>query len=75
VAFDEVGLDWRKHVVQDPSLIRPAEVDLLVGDARKAKRGLGWAPNVRFPDLVKRMVRADVARLRGEAKLAGGGST
>src|ERR1043165_8746043 len=48
VAFECVGLDWRKYVVQDPALIRPAEVDLLIGDPSKAKRILGWTPTVTF---------------------------
>src|SRR5881396_3308754 len=59
-AFDHVGLDWRGHVVQDPALVRPAEVDLLVGDAGKAKRVLGWEPAVRFDELVRRMVDSDL---------------
>jgi GDPmannose 4,6-dehydratase len=62
-AFDCVGLDWRKYVVQDASLIRPAEVDLLVGDSSKARRELGWQPQVGFGELVRGMVEADVRRL------------
>ena len=53
-------LDWRKYVVQDPALIRPAEVDLLIGDAGKAQRKLGWQPEVNFPELVRMMVGADL---------------
>jgi GDPmannose 4,6-dehydratase len=64
LAFERVGLDWRKHVVQDPSLVRPAEVDLLIGDATKAREVLGWKPTVTFPQLVHRMVDADLRRLR-----------
>jgi GDPmannose 4,6-dehydratase len=63
LAFDYVGLDWRAHVVVDPSLIRPAEVDHLVGDASKAGRVLGWEPTVTFPQLVRLMVDADLAAL------------
>ena len=63
-AFDCVGLDWKKYVVQDPELFRPAEVDLLVGDASKARRVLGWKPTVSFEGLVRRMVEADLAKLR-----------
>ena len=63
MAFETAGLDWRKYVVQDPSLIRPAEVDLLIGDAGKAKKKLGWTPKVGFKDLIQRMVRADLKRL------------
>ncbi len=64
VAFGCVGLDWRQYVKTDPAFIRPAEVDLLVGDASKARRVLGWAPEVTFRALVEMMVRADLERLR-----------
>lgn len=64
VAFGCVDLDWQQYVVQDPALIRPAEVDLLVGDASKAKNLLGWEPEVTFQGLVERMVKADLARLQ-----------
>ncbi|HVS37887.1 MAG TPA: GDP-mannose 4,6-dehydratase [Gemmataceae bacterium] len=63
-AFHCVGLDWRRHVVQDPSLVRPAEVDLLIGDASKAQRELGWRPQVGFRELVQRMVAADLQALQ-----------
>ena len=63
IAFARVGLDWQKHVVIDPKLVRPAEVDLLLGDARKAREQLGWKPRVSFRELVERMVDADLARL------------
>jgi GDPmannose 4,6-dehydratase len=65
-AFGCVGLDWQEHVVQDPRYMRPAEVDLLVGDASKAHRVLGWEPKVTFEDLVRMMVDADLALLREE---------
>jgi GDPmannose 4,6-dehydratase len=64
VAFDHVGLDWRKHVVQDAKFLRPAEVDLLVADASKASRKLGWKPKVNFKQLVHMMVDADLERHR-----------
>lgn len=64
LAFEHVGLDWRDWVVQDEAFMRPAEVDLLVGDASKARRELGWQPTVSFPELVRRMVDAEVERLR-----------
>lgn len=59
-AFSHVGLDWRDHVVIDPSLFRPAEVDLLLSDPRKAQRELKWTPRVGFEDLVRMMVDADL---------------
>jgi GDPmannose 4,6-dehydratase len=62
VAFGYAGLDWRKHVVTDPKFVRPAEVDVLVGDARKAKEQLGWHPTVSFEDMIANMVDADLAR-------------
>ena len=64
VAFGRVGLDWRKHVVVDPSHVRPAEVDLLIGDASKARATLGWNQKVSFRDLVEMMVDADLRELR-----------
>ncbi|MDQ3698030.1 MAG: GDP-mannose 4,6-dehydratase [Gemmatimonadota bacterium] len=63
-AFGAVGLDYREHVVQDPKFFRPAEVDLLVADASKARARLGWEPVVSFQELVTRMVEADLARHR-----------
>jgi GDPmannose 4,6-dehydratase len=62
-AFGHVGLDWEKHVVTDPRYYRPAEVDLLVGDAAKAGRVMGWKPAVTFRDLVCIMVDADLETL------------
>jgi GDPmannose 4,6-dehydratase len=62
VAFGYAGLDWRKHVVTDPKFVRPAEVDVLVGDAAKAKRVLGWQPTVSFEEMIATMVEADLAR-------------
>lgn len=62
-AFSYVGLDWRDYVIQDPAFIRPAEVDLLVADASKARRQLGWEPRVRFKALIEMMVEADLKRL------------
>jgi GDPmannose 4,6-dehydratase len=64
LAFAAVDLDWEPYVVVDPRYYRPAEVDLLVGDASKAHAVLGWIPEVRFEALVERMVRADMERLR-----------
>src|SRR5262249_48513018 len=64
LAFQAVGLDWQKYVIIDPALVRPAEVDLLIGDPSKARNQLGWKPEVSFPALVEMMVRADVERLK-----------
>jgi GDPmannose 4,6-dehydratase len=66
IAFDHVGLDWKKHVRQDPALTRPAEVDTLLGDSSYARERLGWHPEVTFPQLVRTMVDADVELLRRE---------
>jgi GDPmannose 4,6-dehydratase len=63
-AFDYVGLDWERYVVIDPRFYRPAEVDLLVGDASKAGRVLGWEPSVTFRELVRIMVDADLEQMR-----------
>ena len=65
-AFGHVGLDWQKYVKYDARYERPAEVDLLIGDPAKAKKQLGWEPNVRFKELVQIMVDADVAILEGK---------
>jgi len=64
VAFRCVGLDWRQYVREDPAFLRPAEVDLLIGDPSKAATVLGWKPQVTFAGLVEMMVRADVDRLK-----------
>jgi GDPmannose 4,6-dehydratase len=63
-AFGQVGLDWEKHVVHDPRYLRPAEVDVLIGDATKARKRLGWKPKTTFKELVKLMVDADVELLK-----------
>jgi len=65
-AFGVAGLDWRDHVVEDASLLRPAEVDLLVGDATKAHDILGWWPGTSFERMIAEMVHADVERLERE---------
>jgi GDPmannose 4,6-dehydratase len=62
-AFSHVGLDWRNHVEIDSRYYRPAEVDLLVGDASKARAKLGWKPETSFQELVRLMVDADIAAL------------
>jgi len=65
-AFSLLGLNWQDHVVVDQALMRPAEVDQLVGDASKARRVLGWEPKVSFSELIAMMVEADLAELRKE---------
>ena len=62
LAFERAGLDWRQHVKTDPRFIRPAEVDLLIGDPSRAKAELGWTPEVSFEQLVAMMVDADIQR-------------
>jgi len=65
IAFAHLDLDWREYVKQDPRYLRPAEVDQLIGDSSKAKRVLGWEPQVEFAELVIMMVDADLALLKG----------
>jgi GDPmannose 4,6-dehydratase len=64
LAFEHVGLDWREHVVEDPRFVRPAEVDLLLGNAEKARKVLGWEPRTSFRELVATMVESDLERWR-----------
>ena len=64
VAFNCLDLDWRNYTIQDEQFMRPAEVDLLVGDASKAGRALGWEPEVTFEGLVQMMVEADYQTLK-----------
>ncbi len=68
VAFGHLGLDYQEHVVIDERFFRPAEVDLLVGDAKKATTTLGWEPKTTFQDLVTMMVDADMALLEGRLR-------
>jgi GDPmannose 4,6-dehydratase len=63
LAFDHVGLNWEDHVVLDKQMLRPAEVDLLLGNPRKAYEAFGWKPEVSFPELVTMMVDADLRAL------------
>lgn len=67
IAFRHVGLDWRDHVVVDEKYVRPAEVDLLIGDASKAREKLGWRQEVSFEELVRMMVDSDLALLQKRA--------
>ncbi|HEY62345.1 MAG TPA: GDP-mannose 4,6-dehydratase, partial [Anaerolineae bacterium] len=65
-AFGYVGLDYRDFVIQDPRFYRPADVDLLVGNPKKADEKLGWTPSVSFEELVRMMVDADIKYLGEE---------
>ena len=69
LAFAEAGLDYRDYVRADENFYRPAEVDLLVGDAGKARSALGWRPTYTFEEMIKEMVRADMEAV---SKGAGG---
>jgi GDPmannose 4,6-dehydratase len=69
VAFEHVGLDWQKHVELDPKMIRPAEVEHLIGDSTKARTRLNWRPQVSFAGLVKMMVDADLERVAAAPQL------
>jgi len=64
LAFSEVGLDWEKYVKVDKKFFRPADVEYLIGDPSKARQVFGWEPKVKFEELVKMMVKADVERLK-----------
>jgi GDPmannose 4,6-dehydratase len=71
LAFAEADLDYRQYVVVDENFYRPSEVDLLVGDATKARKVLGWEPRIKFRDLVREMVQEDLrisARVLAAAK-------
>ncbi len=68
IAFDCAGLDMERHLVIDPVLFRPAEVDALQGDASKARTRLGWKPEVTLEATIHEMVEADLRRLSGEAQ-------
>jgi GDPmannose 4,6-dehydratase len=69
-AFEAVDLEWRDFVIRDKSFMRPAEVELLVGDASRARRDLGWAPSVTFRQMMRMMVDADLELLGAPATAA-----
>jgi GDPmannose 4,6-dehydratase len=69
IAFRHVGLDFQDHVTSDPKMVRPAEVDHLIGDASKARDVLGWKPKVGFKALIEMMVDADLELIEAESKL------
>jgi GDPmannose 4,6-dehydratase len=70
IAFGRVGLDWQKYVRVDPALLRPAEVEHLLGDSTKARNELGWEPQVNFKQLIEMMVDADLERLSASSARA-----
>ncbi len=70
LAFARVGLEWREHVREDSSLLRPAEVDHLIGDATKVRTQLGWRPTVGFQELINLMVDADMELVQRELQAA-----
>jgi GDPmannose 4,6-dehydratase len=72
IAFAHAGLDWQRFVRQDPALLRPAEVDHLIGDSSKARDRFGWTPSIDFAQLVQMMVDADTQRLSEQAQEASG---
>ncbi len=63
IAFSRLDLDYKEYVVTDPQFVRPAEVDVLLGDASHAEKTLGWEPKVSFEQMIKMMVDADMKRL------------
>ncbi len=71
IAFDFLDLDWRRYVVVDPEFYRPTEPETLQADASKARRVLDWRPEVKFEQLIRLMVDADLALLRGTKPAAG----
>jgi len=75
LAFDCASLNWKEHVEIDPGLLRPAEVYTLCGNPAKARTQLGWEPSVTFPELIRMMVDADLARVEREIANAGGSSS
>jgi GDPmannose 4,6-dehydratase len=72
MAFAQVGLNYEEHVVTEDALMRPAEVDLLRGDAAKARRVLGWEPSISLEEMIAEMVDADLARHRQRAEICAG---
>ena len=69
IAFDYVNLNWKDYVIVDPKFVRPAEVEILLGDSTKALKKLGWAPETSFEELIKMMIEADLERIENDIKL------
>jgi GDPmannose 4,6-dehydratase len=70
IAFSHAGLDWRDHVVMDPKFLRPADVDILLGDASRARQRLGWAPSVSFEELIRMMTDHDLEMVDRQLRFA-----
>ena len=70
-AFSHAGLDWQKYVRTDARFLRPAEVDLLIGDASKARDAIGWEPTYSFAELIKEMVASDLKALNEDVSRSG----
>ena len=68
LAFSIAGVDWKKHVTVDPKFVRPAEVDILIAQPKRAREELGWRPTVSFPQLVRMMVENDIELVRRERR-------
>lgn len=69
IAFDYINLNWKDYVIVDPKFVRPAEVELLLGNSTKALKKLGWAPKTSFEELIKMMIDADLERIENDIKL------
>ena len=69
IAFDYVNLNWKDYVMVDPKFVRPAEVEILLGNSTKALKKLGWAPETSFEELIKMMIEADLERIENDIKL------
>ena len=69
IAFNYVNLNWEDYVIVDPKFVRPAEVEILLGDSTKALKKLGWAPETSFEELIKMMIDADLERIENDIKL------
>jgi GDPmannose 4,6-dehydratase len=65
-AFTHAGLEWKDHVVIDPKFVRPAEVDLLLGDSSQAREKLKWEPKIKFEELIRMMVDFDIKRYEAQ---------
>ena len=70
IAFDYVNLNWKDYVIVDPKFVRPAEVDLLLGDSTKAQKKLGWTPETSFEELIKMMIDADLEKVKNNLHLS-----